>query len=215
MIHETLWDVVVYYFIWWLVKIQFLLFWRERVSGRAHIPRRGPVLVVANHLSVADPPAMAMVATRPVWFMGKEELFRMPRLGSIIGRLRCFPVKPDAPDRQALRTAEEHLKRRRMVVIFPEGQISMDGKPQEFRPGAALIAMRNRVPVIPAAVAGTPDVIPPGKLGPVYRRTTVRIVFGPEIPLDDLRAKGTTHPVLLEATARMQAAVRGLLATLP
>lgn len=211
MIRDNLWDKIVYAFYWVLVKITFLIFWRVKATGREHIPRTGGVLVVANHLSVADPPAMAMIAPRDIWFMGKEELFKRPGLGKIMGRLRCFPVKPDAPDRQALRNAEDLLRRRQMVVIFPEGQISMDGKPQEFRPGAALIALRNPVPVIPASLAGTPDVIPPGKLAPVYRKAQVRIVFGPPVPLDDLRAKGTTHPVLMEATARMQAAVRALL----
>ncbi len=128
---------------------------RWEVRGRENIPRSGPLVVVANHLSMADPPLVHLCLGRRSVFMAKEELFRPPLFGYLIGRAGAFPVQRSKLDRAALRNAESALARGWALVIFPEGTRSLDGVLKRPLPGAALIAHHAGAPLVPVAIAGT------------------------------------------------------------
>ena len=92
-----------------IITALFKLFGHFRVVGREHVPRRGGVVLAANHTSYADPPLVGCAAPRRVHFMAKSELFTHRFFAALIRRVGAFPVKRGVADRQALRTAQELL----------------------------------------------------------------------------------------------------------
>lgn len=157
-----------------------------RAQETENVPRTGGVLICPNHLSDADPAAVAVALPRSAYFMAKAELFDIPVLGVLVRHFRGFPIKRNSADRAALRRAEELLRAGEAVVIFPEGGGNPDGTLQPLNPGAMLIALRTRVPVIPAAVANSNRVWPYGDVAPRYAGVPVSVTFGPPLDLSDL-----------------------------
>jgi 1-acyl-sn-glycerol-3-phosphate acyltransferase len=150
--------------------------------GRENVPREGPVLVVANHMTNWDPPVLSLSLGRFVVFMGKEELFRYRLLNPFVAGLGIFPVSRGRMDRTALRSAERTLSEGLALAMFPEGSRSQDGRLGQAQPGSARIALRCRVPVLPAAITGTEKVV----LGPRSRhRPDVTVSFGQPFMLED------------------------------
>jgi len=168
------------------------LFGPVRVEGRERVPKRGPLLVLSNHLSDCDPPVVAYALQRPVYFMAKEELFRIRFFGRLIRWLRAFPVKRGAPDRTAIRMAIKYLECGEAVVIFPEGQLSEMGELQPIQPGAAMIARMTEVPVLCVGLRGTNRIMPFKSLipRPAFGGVKVRIgtpkVFPKESSIEEI-----------------------------
>jgi 1-acyl-sn-glycerol-3-phosphate acyltransferase len=140
----------------WAVRTFFFLFTRFEVRGREHVPRNGGVLVAANHLNLADPPVVGVSLGRATFFMAKEELFRSAFSGYFVSRFGAFPVHRGQLDREALRQAESILSRSKALVMFPEGaRKGSESHLAEGYLGAALIAGRAGVPVLPVGITGT------------------------------------------------------------
>jgi 1-acyl-sn-glycerol-3-phosphate acyltransferase len=138
-----------------LVATLLLLFTRRRVRGRDNIPKQGPLIVVANHLSSIDPPLVDSVLGRRAVFMAKEELFRSRITGYIMVNLGAFPVNKGRPDRGVLRRAMQVLADGQALVIFPEGMRSKSGRLGLAFPGAALIFLHSGAPIVPIGISGT------------------------------------------------------------
>lgn len=139
-----------------------MIFWllthvlcRYRVSGRQHIPRQGPVLIVANHLVWYDPALLASIFPRRLWIMTKSEIFRWPLIGLGARLTGQIPVKRGESDRAALEKALAYLHQGRAVLIFPEGTVARQGQMLAAHPGAAMLALRAGVPILPVAHTGT------------------------------------------------------------
>ncbi|HEX7736133.1 MAG TPA: lysophospholipid acyltransferase family protein [Ktedonobacteraceae bacterium] len=138
------------------------LFWvlthllcRYRVEGRERIPRQGPLLVVANHLVWYDPALMAIIFPRRLWFMAKIEAFRWPVIGWGARLTEQISVRRGASDRVALERALDYLRQGRAVLIFPEGTVARQGHMLAAHTGAAMLALRAGVPILPIAHTGT------------------------------------------------------------
>lgn len=136
------------------------------------------MLILANHVSDLDPAAIGFATPRPVWFMAKSELFEIPFIKWIIKLYRAFPVKRGKPDRHALRKAAELLEQEQAVVMFPEGQLSEDGRLQEILPGAALVVRLSNSPIICAGISGTQRILPFRAIFPRPAFRKVLIQFG-------------------------------------
>lgn len=126
-----------------------------RIAGAERVPRHGPLLVVSNHLSNADPPLLVIAFPRPLFFLGKSELFTVPGLGWLVRKFGGFPVQRGTPDRAALRTALSVLREGEAMGIFPEGGRSRTGSLVSGLPGVGLLALQSRAPVLPVAITGT------------------------------------------------------------
>jgi len=179
---------------------------RLRAEGQQHIPKDGPVLIASNHLSVLDPIVIAYGVPRPVAYVAKAELFRLPVLSFILPRLFAIPLERGAGDLSAVKAAIRALKQGLAFGIFPEGTRSRDGKLQPFKTGAAAIAIRTGAKVVPAAVIGTDKAWPVGKGPKPFRPITVR--YGPPLDFSDQKLDKKS---LQAATERLQAAVASLL----
>ena len=128
---------------------------RFRVSGRHNIPRKGPVLIVANHLSWYDPIVLGIFFPRRLWFMAKIEIFRLPLIAQICRLTGQIPVNRGEGDRTALEKALAYLRQGRAVTIFPEGVVAHHERLMRAHTGAAMLALRSGVPILPVAHTGT------------------------------------------------------------
>ena len=142
------------------MKIALKLTCGYRIAGAENIPAGGAAILACNHQSLADPPFVAVaVSGRQVQFMAKKELKKLPVLGWIISGTRCVWVDRKAHNGKALQGAFDVLEQNGLLGIFPEGTRSKTGKLLPAHSGVASLALHTGVPVIPAAVFNTLDVL--------------------------------------------------------
>ena len=165
----------------WAVRAFLFLFTRFEVKGRENVPSRGGILVSANHLSLMDPPVLGVSLGRSTAFMAKQELFRSGLGRYFLSAFGAFPVHRGKLDREALRRAETVLSQEYALVMFPQGaRASSEGYRPEGFVGAALIAARSGVPVLPVGVTGTEAM---RGWGWMLRRPKITVNIGPPIEL--------------------------------
>ena len=193
-----------------------------RPIGWRNMPRRGPVIVVANHLHNLDPVVISAALPRPIFYMGKRELFT-GAIAPISRAFGAFPVNRDAIDRGALRQANALLGEGLAIGLFPEGTRSLTGALSAVHPGVALVALQSGAPILPVAVTGTEylpfDSKAAGRARPKgQRRPPVRVTIGPPFTFparkpgerQDLAA--VTERIMLAVTALLPPAYRGVYA---
>ncbi len=149
---------------------------RFQVRGLEHFPREGPVLVVANHIGAPDPPLVGAYTPRPVHFLAKAELFERLLSRWLMRAYHAFPIMRHHPDRAAIRWALELLRRGEVLVLFPEGTRSPDGRLHRAEPGAGFVATKSGAPIVPLAITGTDQVLPRGAHW--LRRAPVTMTYG-------------------------------------
>ncbi len=191
------------------LKVFLRVYCRWEVSGREQVPESGGVLLIANHTSYSDPPLVGAACRRPVNFMAKAQLFEIPVLGWVIRRTHAFPVRRGAGDRGALRRAVKLLRAGKVLLIFPEGTRSSDGRLKELEIGAAFVALSARCQVVPVAIVGADRFLPRGK--PVLLPAKVRVRFGAPLDLYRFDGRRPTREVLKEVSEEMAGAFRKLL----
>jgi len=157
------------------VALMRLLF-RVEAIGREHIPEHGPVLLVANHSSVLDPPLIGGVSDRQLTYLAKAELFEIPLFGALIHGLKARPTRREGADPGALRTARRVLEERGALLVFPEGTRGDEGDIRPAKPGAGLLAVSSGATVVPVYVRGSGRAWPRGRRLP--RPAKVTVTFG-------------------------------------
>lgn len=161
--------------------VGYLGLWhRFQAEGREHLPTTGGVLIVANHASYLDIPAVAVAARRHVAFVARATLDKVPGLGWLMRQSGCVLVQRNSADRAALEAMIGHLEQGDCVGIFPEGTRTLDGNLGVFRAGAVVAARRAGAPIVPAAIQGAFAALPRGRLVP--RPAQIRVRFGAPIP---------------------------------
>lgn len=162
---------------------------RFRPQGLDNIPTEGPFVIAANHIHALDPIMVAIIVPQHVSFMAKEEVMHSRLLGWLVRQVGSFPVKRGKADIQAIRQALKVLAQGNVLGIFPEGTRSKTGEVQAAFAGAALLAARADVPIVPMALYGQ------YRLGGIFRANVgepVRIASAiPGKPTAEERAQGT------------------------
>lgn len=184
-----------------------------RVYGLENIPKTGPVIFAANHNSFLDPPLVATEIDRITWFLSKKELFDVPLFRNYMYAMHGFPIKRGAADRPALRRALELLARGETLTLFPEGERSKDGKLKPPELGVSMIALKSRAPVIPVAIEGTREMLPPGTF--MLKSGNLKVTYGKPVPLDDLYGLRENRETLQECADRIMIAIAELLGVPP
>jgi len=162
-------------FKWSVVSPVLHVYLRGRVYGAEQVPQEGPLVVVSNHASDFDPPILSCCMGRPVAFMAKEELFRIPVLKQGIELYGAYPVKRGAADRSAIRSALNCLLEGWAVGLFLQGTRTADARIPEPKLGAALIAAKAKAPLLPVSLWGTERIFKKGSPVPRPVPVTVRI----------------------------------------
>ena len=188
-----------------LVFPVYRLLFRGRTGGNANVPLEGAVVVVANHGSHLDPPLLGHALGRPVAFMAKAELFRVPLLGPIIRACGAYPVARGASDREAIRTATDRLEEGWAIGVFIDGTRQADGRVNDPQPGAALLAARAGVPLLPVAIINSHRALGTGSKR--ARLVPIHIRIGTLVPPPASRRR----PDLDAATAACQEQINALL----
>ena len=175
-----------------------------RIRGKENVPARGGVLLCPNHVCDIDPEVVYVALPRFAHYLAKEELFPVPIVGALMRLCKAIPIQRDSADLKALRRAESVLKAGEALVIFAEGGGNYENSLQPLQPGALLIALRTRVPVIPVALVNTNAVMPYGTLRPRRASRPVEVIFGAPLDLSDLYGKrGATEEATRRLTARL------------
>lgn len=158
------------------------------------MPKAGPVLVVANHASDFDPPIVSSCVRRPVAYMAKQELFKVPVLAPAIRAYGAYPVKRGGSARGAIQAALQQLDQGWAVGVFLQGTRTPDGRIPAPKLGAAMIAAKAQVPLVPVSLWGTHRILPRGRKFPKPLPVTVRI-GQPIAPPVSSKDKASLHAV--------------------
>lgn len=189
-----------------LMALVLRLFGVWDVRGLEHVPGTGPLIVVANHLNLADPPLLGASIPRRIRFMAKQELFAGRFGGTCIRLFGAFPVRRAEADLHALRTARRLLQQGEVVGMFPEGHRSGGAGLLPAHPGTALLALRSGAPVLPVGITGSERI---RSLHVLLERPAITVTIGEPLTL---AAAGRLNAENLEAaTTRIMQAVAELL----
>jgi long-chain acyl-CoA synthetase len=163
------------------------LFFRMSVRGLEKLPPQGPFIISPNHQSFLDAPALATTlpwqVMRDIFSVGTSEIFGAGLWRQVARWWRLIPVDPDANLVPAMRAGAYGLKQGKILLLFPEGERSIDGTPKVFRKGAGILATHLKVPIVPVALEGFYDAWPRGR--GFQRFAKLHIEFGDPIQPHD------------------------------
>jgi 1-acyl-sn-glycerol-3-phosphate acyltransferase len=174
-----------------LLRLYFRLWHRLVIVGREHLPARPPYLVIANHASHLDAPAIGCAL--PLRYCGRThalaagEVFFDSLAGATVvtSLLNAFPIWRGRTRRGELRALRQRLQELGGIyVAFPEGTRSRDGKRQPFKAGLGALVAGSATPVVPCCIEGAYDALPPQRRWPRPRRIT--LTFGPPLSFEAL-----------------------------
>ncbi len=153
-----------------------------RVRGWFRVPRRGGLLIIANHQSYFDPVALYVACRRHVVFVARQEVWQRPTIAKFMTYFNAMQIRTGEGDREAIRSMVDHIKAGRAVCLFPEGRLSEDGQLLPLQPGFALVAKLANCPVIVCALEGTNKVIPSNTEKPRMAKSWVTVHWGKLFP---------------------------------
>jgi 1-acyl-sn-glycerol-3-phosphate acyltransferase len=171
-----------------------------RVYGAERIPQDGGVVLVFNHFSWLDPPAFGAASSRQFFFLAKAELHDVPVLGPLVKGFGTYAVRRGESDREAVRQMRQCVQDGNALGVFAEGTRQRSGVPGEVKPGAAMVALNERVPVVCAAIHGSQF----WRFGNFH---PVSIAWGRPFAFDGLPANGKGYK---EASVELQRRIHEL-----
>jgi 1-acyl-sn-glycerol-3-phosphate acyltransferase len=193
------------------VQQLFRLLMEIHVEGLENLPPEGPAILAANHVSNFDVFPMQFSLPRPIFFMGKAELFRFPPLDWALRQLGGFPVFRGEKDAWAMRHARRVLDHGQVLGMFPEGTRSKGRGLGPAKTGTARLAIEVQCPIVPVAIAGSEDV-----LMWVPRRACVTLRYLlPVWPQPGETEAGLTARLMLSLASALPPASRGAYAAMP
>jgi 1-acyl-sn-glycerol-3-phosphate acyltransferase len=174
--------------VWRMFRLLFrnvFAFWmRYRARGCERLPATGGALFLINHQSFLDPMLVGLPLKRPVSYLARDNLFRVPLVGWVLRNTYVMPIRREAATTHSLRESLRRLEHGFFVGMFPEGTRSCDGAVARLKPGFVALVRRSDVPVIPIGIAGAHRALPRGSL--VLRPRRVHVVFGEPITREEL-----------------------------
>lgn len=184
---------------YWIGFTLSLLFFRcfflLRIVGKKKIKeswKEGGVLIVANHASYFDPPVVGVSYGKKTAFLARKTLFKKGFFGWLYPKLNAIPVDQDGPDMSSLKRIIKELKNGNPVLIFPEGQRSVDGKILPGEAGVGLVIAKSKAPVLPMRIFGAFEAFPRGAKIPKFF-TKITVSVGDMITFDEDLLKTKTR----------------------
>ena len=194
----------------YLASTAYNTFFRGDVVGLEHLPPTGGFLVAANHVSHLDPFIVGSLLPRQVTFFGRKTLWTPGLPSWWLNSVGVIPVDRDGgSDVTAMKRVLSALKQQKVIIMFPEGTRSRDGRLQPPKPGVGLFACRAQVPVVPARLFGSFEAL--GKGGKIPRLgTRGTVVFGAPLTPADYDSPDVGKERYQIASARIMARIAAL-----
>ena len=175
--------------VWFILK----LLYRIKVTGLENLPNEGGYILAANHRCLLDPIFIAAELKHRVYFMAKKELFWFP-FGSILRALGAFPVRRGEGDHSAVNRADDIIKEKKILGIFPEGTRSKTGEPLRPKSGIAVIAKDTKADVLPVGIHFD---------GKLRLGSKVTISYGKLIKFEELELSDEMQPSAIKKASRL------------
>jgi len=212
----ALFTIVVYHSLITLMRMALFCFAKWTVIGTENIPRNNGCVLVSNHIHIVDPPLVAASSrTRRLRTMAKQELFDLPLIGWVVKAYGAYAVKRSGTGLKAMRDSLRLLDRGEAILLFAEGTRSRGGPLRPAQRGAALIALRSKLPVIPVSIQGSNVRFPNIFFTWILRqRPEITVEFGTPIDLAHIEATVTgaaeaTDTIMREIALGLPLAQRG------
>ena len=185
------------------VRLAFTVFFQGRCRGRENYPRAGGALVCSNHQSNFDPVLIGLTCDRRLNYLAKKSLFRIPLFGPFIRFWDAIPVDRSGKDIAGLKESLRRLKRGEMLLVFPEGTRTRDGKIAPLKSGFCTLARRAKVPIVPVGFDGPYHAWPRENLLP--RLAKIHVCIGEPISTEAVQSLNDD-----QLTAELEARLRQL-----
>jgi 1-acyl-sn-glycerol-3-phosphate acyltransferase len=182
---------------------------RLRVIGVENIPKEGPFVFAPTHRSTIDIPVASAATRRRMRFMGKDSIWKYKLIGKVMTGLGAFPVTRGTADLEALKRCIAILNSGEPLVMFPEGTRHYGPEVQPLFDGAAYVALKTGVPIIPAAIAGTEDVMRSGSKAIRFKKC--RMIIGQPIAAEVPGGGRASREQISELTVKLQQEMQLLL----
>ncbi|MGN6742739.1 MAG: lysophospholipid acyltransferase family protein [Amnibacterium sp.] len=206
--------------LWWVLGAIVVPFIRAtarlRIREPQKLPATGPFILAPNHYSNIDPLVVAVAVWRlgrAPRFLAKASLFRIPVLGALMRGVGQVPVERGGRATVPLDAAKRIVRDGHCVIVYPEGSLTRDPDlwPMRGKTGAARLALDLGIPVVPAAHWGTQGLMPRySNRIRVFPRARIDVIFGDPVDLSEFSGRAGDPAALQAATARIMAAVTGL-----
>ena len=145
---------------WWVCFFLFKILFRYKIYGKSKLPKEGPYIMASNHLSYLDPICIGLLIRKRLNFLAREDLFRNKIFAWLIKNLGAIPLDREKQDIRALKEGLRVLKKKKILVIFPEGRRSLDGELGKPLEGVGFLAHLAKVKVVPIYLEGTNLALP-------------------------------------------------------
>jgi len=180
---------------WWYafckfwVQVVMIIFFRLRTFGVEHTEVKGGALIVANHQSYLDPPAIGARIKGKINYLAQKGLFQFKPFAKLIASLDAIPLEKNGIGFEGIKETLKRLKNGERILIFPEGERTRNpnGEMMSFHKAVVMLATKSKVPIIPAAIAGAFEAWPRGQKLPTLFRP-LRVIFGEPIPYEHAAA---------------------------
>jgi 1-acyl-sn-glycerol-3-phosphate acyltransferase len=184
------------------------VFTRLHVDGRDRLPPTGAYVLAPVHRSYVDTPIVACVTSRRIRFMGKKEMWKYPALGWLFSALGAFPVNRGTADREALSRCITVLEGGEPLVLFPEGERKDGPRIHPLFDGAAFVAARAGVPIVPVGIGGSARVMP--RHAKMIRPRKVHVVIGEPIIVEVGASGRAPRRAITDASERLSVELQRL-----
>jgi 1-acyl-sn-glycerol-3-phosphate acyltransferase len=183
---------------WLFFRFLYATYFRWRVFNAERVPCSGPVILASNHASYLDPPLVGAGLQRGCNYLARESLFRYPGIGALLHSWQAVPVDRDGGGARGLKAILDRLLAGGVIILFPEGTRTKDGKLQPARSGIGLTVIKSNAPVVPVRVFGTFDAY--GRTARFPKPKRVMVKYGQPMVFRALReeAKTCSKPRLKE-----------------